>query len=98
MAIKEKDIEKHLTNEIKKLGGFTRKVQWIGRRGAPDRIVFFRGIHFIELKKPKPEGRLSVGQKREINRMTENGADVWVLYNKDEVDFFIEHTLKITDE
>lgn len=101
MAVKEREIEAHLISEIKKLGGFTRKVQWIGRRGAPDRIVFFRGVHFIELKRPDVAGStggLSVGQRREIDKMTENGAEVWILYDKDEVDFFIEHTRKLTDE
>lgn len=35
----ERDIEKHLVKRVKALGGEVRKVQWIGRRGAPDRLV-----------------------------------------------------------
>lgn len=38
-AIKERDIERHLVNRVKALGGEVRKVQWIGRCGAPDRLV-----------------------------------------------------------
>ena len=35
----ERDIEKHLVKRVKELGGEVRKVQWIGRRSAPDRLV-----------------------------------------------------------
>lgn len=35
----ERDIERHLVKRVKALGGEVRKVQWIGRRGAPDRLV-----------------------------------------------------------
>lgn len=37
--MKERDIEKHLVKRVKQLGGEVRKVQWIGRVGAPDRLV-----------------------------------------------------------
>jgi hypothetical protein len=35
----ERDIERHLVKRVKALGGEVRKVQWVGRRGAPDRLV-----------------------------------------------------------
>ena len=37
--MRERDIERHLVRRVKELGGEVRKVQWIGRRGAPDRLV-----------------------------------------------------------
>jgi len=37
--MRESQIEKHLVAKVKALGGEVRKVQWIGRRGAPDRLV-----------------------------------------------------------
>lgn len=37
--MRESEIEKYLVKRVKELGGEVRKVQWIGRRGAPDRIV-----------------------------------------------------------
>ena len=37
--MRESDIERHLVKRVKALGGEVRKVQWIGRRGAPDRLV-----------------------------------------------------------
>lgn len=40
--MRERDIEKHLVKRVKELGGEVRKVQWVGRRGAPDRLVMLR--------------------------------------------------------
>lgn len=37
--MRERDIERHLVARVKALGGEVRKVQWLGRRGAPDRLV-----------------------------------------------------------
>lgn len=37
--MRESQIEAHLVRRVKALGGEVRKVQWIGRRGAPDRLV-----------------------------------------------------------
>jgi len=37
--MRESVIEKHLVKRVKELGGEVRKVQWIGRRSAPDRLV-----------------------------------------------------------
>lgn len=41
--MKERDIEKYLVDRVKALGGEVRKVQWIGRVGAPDRLVMLPG-------------------------------------------------------
>ena len=35
----ENDIEAYLVKRVKELGGEVRKVQWVGRRNAPDRRV-----------------------------------------------------------
>lgn len=64
--MKERDIEAHLVRRVRELGGEVRKVQWIGRRGAPDRVVMLpNGRVFavdeigggrtiwVELKNPK---------------------------------------------
>lgn len=37
--MRESEIEAHLVKRVKAEGGEVRKVQWIGRRGAPDRLV-----------------------------------------------------------
>ncbi|MNK37360.1 VRR-NUC domain protein [compost metagenome] len=63
-------------------GWFYRKVAWLGRRGAPDRLFARDGrIVFVEFKRPGEEPRLL--QKREIARMRAAGIEVHVI---DDVD------------
>lgn len=75
--MRERDIEKRLVKRVKELGGEVRKVKWIGRRGAPDRVVMLpedwggepceSEFMWIELKAPgqKPTAH----QLREHDRM-----------------------------
>lgn len=37
--MRERDIERHLVRRVKALGGEVRKVKFLDRRGAPDRLV-----------------------------------------------------------
>lgn len=49
--MRERDIEAYLVKRVKALGGEVRKVQWIGRRGAPDRLVMLPRVSvWVELK------------------------------------------------
>lgn len=50
----ESDVERYLVERVKALGGEVRKVQWIGRRGAPDRFVMLPTVIgiWVELKAP----------------------------------------------
>jgi hypothetical protein len=85
--MRERDIEQHLVKRVKALGGEVRKVQWIGRRGAPDRLVMlpdpgpgkgvFNNAWWVELKAPgvKPEAH----QLREHVRMRAMGQRVLVI-------------------
>ena len=90
VKLRERDIERHLVQRVKALGGEVRKVQWIGRRGAPDRLVM--GVlmfdengradrstmsFWVELKAPgvKPEAY----QLREHERMRAMGQRVVVI-------------------
>lgn len=36
---RESEIEAYLVQKVKAIGGEVRKVKWIGRHGAPDRLV-----------------------------------------------------------
>ena len=47
--MRESDIEDYLVKRVKAMGGEVRKVQWIGRNSAPDRLVML------------PRGRASSG-------------------------------------
>ncbi|AOS80251.1 hypothetical protein Q5W_15380 [Hydrogenophaga sp. PBC] len=47
--MKESQIEAHLVRRVKALGGEVRKVQWIGRRGAPDRLVMLPARPWVDM-------------------------------------------------
>ncbi len=80
MAAYETVIEKTIVNMAEMQGYFVRKVEWPGRRGAPDR-VFIKGGRVIwiefkdEGKEPEPH------QAKEHRRMRDHGAVVHVCDN-----------------
>lgn len=86
----EKEIEKILVSEVKKLGG--RAYKWVspGNDGVPDRIVIFpnRPPVFVELKTEK--GKLSPLQTVQIDRLMSLGQRVEVLYGLEGVKRFLE--------
>ncbi|MBT9467113.1 VRR-NUC domain-containing protein [Hydrogenophaga sp.] len=85
--MKESQIEAHLVKRVKALGGEVRKVQWIGRRGAPDRLVMLptsphrhvwaAGTIWVELKAPGLKAETH--QVREHERMRCMGQRVVVI-------------------
>lgn len=89
--MRESDIENYLVRSVKDYGGEVRKVKWIGRRGAPDRVVFLYGTHFVELKRPKKTAEAH--QTREHKRMAKNGASVRVLDTFEKIDAFMGEIL-----
>lgn len=83
--MRESDIEQHLVERVRSLGGEVRKVKWIGRKGAPDRLVMLADRTFwIELKAPGlaalfPHTPHERQQHREHERMRKMGQRVVVL-------------------
>lgn len=76
--IRESDIEKHFTAKVKAAGGEIRKLKWIGRKGAPDRVVMLNGmVWWIEFKAPGEKPRAQ--QRAEHRRMRKMGMDVRVV-------------------
>lgn len=84
--MRESEVEKYLVKVVKSLGGECRKVKWIGRRSAPDRVVMlpFKGTSvfvgdtiWIELKCPGKGP--TAAQRREHARMRKFGQQVFVL-------------------
>lgn len=97
--MREKDIEKILVNEVRKLGG--RVYKWVspGNDGVPDRIVFLpdRPPVFVELK--TETGKLSALQEIQIDRLKTLGQDARVLRGLQEVKEFLEESeVKIKNE
>lgn len=86
--LRESDIEKYLVKQVKAAGGEVRKVQWIGRPGAPDRLVmlpprdqyapFAHDVTiWVELKAPGKKAESH--QAREHERMRKMGQRVVVI-------------------
>lgn len=89
--MRESLIEAYLVKKVKALGGEVRKVKWLGRNGAPDRLVLVRGYggvspqpFFVELKATgkTPESH----QLREHARLEELGVRVVVIDSLEKVD------------
>lgn len=91
--IRESQIEKYLVAQVKALGGECRKVKWIGRCNAPDRVLMttshwsWSNTIWVELKAPgkKPTS----GQLREHERMRGMGQRVEVIDSFEGVDKLI---------
>lgn len=91
--MRESVIEKHLVDAVKALGGEVRKVKWIGRRGAPDRLVmlpkeaYVDDAHctiWVELKRTGgkakfPSNAHERAQHREHERMRAMGQRVEII-------------------
>lgn len=86
----EKEIEKILVAEVRKLGG--RAYKWVspGNDGVPDRIVIFPGQApvFVELK--TESGKLSPLQRVQIGRLQKLGQRVEVVRGIDGLSQFFQ--------
>ena len=85
----EKQIERHLIEGVKKLGGICYKFVSPGHSGVPDRMIITSSgrVIFVELK--TSTGRLSKLQKYTVEEMQKRGADVRVLSGLDAVKNFL---------
>ncbi len=91
--MRESNVEKYLVKRVKELGGKTRKLKWIGRRGAPDRFVMLYGGFFVELKalgeKLRPE------QQREHDTLRGHGVEVYTLDSVEAIEELLASRLPI---
>lgn len=86
----EKDIERWLGNQLKKLGCIYMKFVSPGNDGVPDRIVILPGgsVIFVELK--STQGKLMANQRVQISRLRKHGAIVFVLTGKLDAKLFLD--------
>ena len=83
--MREKTIEKKLSDEVKKRGGLAPKFTSPGFDGMPDRIVLMPGGHiaFVEVKAPGKTPRpLQKARHRMLRRL---GFKVYVLDDESEI-------------
>ena len=85
----EKEVEKFLVREVKKIGGISFKLISPGNAGVPDRIVIppTGKVVFVELKTDK--GKLTKLQEVQIKKISDLGADARVLRGIEGVKEFI---------
>lgn len=93
--IRERDVEQYFVEQCEAQGWGVRKVGWVRRRNAPDRVVMIpkgRGAPdntvWVELKKPGEKPR--VMQEREFEWMAAHGQVIRIISTYTEVDNFIE--------
>ncbi|PIQ23439.1 hypothetical protein COW64_24160 [bacterium (Candidatus Blackallbacteria) CG18_big_fil_WC_8_21_14_2_50_49_26] len=84
--MRESAVERYLVDRVAALGGEVRKVRWIGRHGAPDRLVMLPSgkIMWVETKASGKKARPS--QIREHERMRRMGQRVEVVDSPERVD------------
>lgn len=87
--VKESTIERYLVKQFALHGAIVRKVSWLGRRGAPDRVVFVHngGIVWVELKAPNKKP--SALQRQEHARLNALGHTVHLIDNMQAVDALV---------
>lgn len=86
----EKDIERWLGNQLKKMGCIYMKFVSPGNDGVPDRIIVLPGggVIFVELKDTK--GKLMANQRVQISRLRKQGALVFVVTGMSDAKLFVE--------
>lgn len=76
----EASLELTILDEAEAAGWFVRKVQWPGRKGAPDRVFIKDGrTVWIEFKRPDGKGNLARIQGRNRKDMADAGAEIYVV-------------------
>ena len=86
----EKDIERWLGNQLKKMGCIYMKFVSPGNDGVPDRIIILPGggVIFVELK--DTTGKLMANQRVQISRLRKQGALVFVVTGMLDAELFVD--------
>ena len=89
--ILEREVEKYLADEVKKLGGKCFKFIPDYARGMPDRLVVLpKGVSFwVETKRPVG-GKISAAQKLCHVELRRLGQRVEVAWTKEDVDALLQ--------
>ena len=90
MGRKENKVEAYLQKRVAERGGFTRKVTYQGRAGAPDQWCFFPGGRLLIVECKAEDGTLDALQAQEILQLLRYGFDARVAYAKEDVDLYLK--------
>ncbi len=94
----EADVERYLGHRVGVKGGSMRKVEWQGRRSAPDQMVLLpaAGEHFmVECKGPGlaatfPKNAHERAQAREHLELRAAGVKVHIVDSYESVDYLLD--------
>lgn len=81
LKFSEAYIESKVCHYAKGKGWRNRKMQFIGRRGCPDRWFKRTNGQLVIIEFKDANGKLSPHQRREINWLKDHGFDVYVIDN-----------------
>ena len=87
-------LQEHLKKRVQGSGGQYRKVRWEGRRGCPDCFIWWTwpNAAFVEIKADRDV--LSAIQRREVERMREDGVPVYLATSVADLEKIIEEVRK----
>jgi hypothetical protein len=76
--MRESTIERHLVQRVRKCGGEAFKIQFLGRSGAPDRLVMFPDgeIVWVELKAPGKKAKPHQSRMHVLLRELQQSVEV----------------------
>ncbi len=88
-SVLEVVVERMLVLGIEARGGIADKIEFVGKRGCPDRLVAMPGgrLWLVETKRPRG-GKLSAQQKDVIARYDRAGIRVRVIRTPEQVQQF----------
>lgn len=94
--MREREVESHLIEELKKIGLTCVKFVPDQRPGMPDRVVLLPDsrVLWVETKKPKG-GRVATLQKYRHRELRNMGHEVVVVWTKEEADELVQ---KLADD
>lgn len=90
--VTEKEIDQHLVSQVRsELHGRCIKMSPQGQAGWPDRLIILPGgkAAFAELK--CKGGVVSKIQRERIKELKAMGFEAWIIWSKDDVDFYISY-------
>jgi hypothetical protein len=90
MGRKENKVEAYLQKRVAEMGGFTRKVVYQGRAGAPDQWCFFPGGRMLIVECKAEDGTVSAVQVQEIRQLIRYGFEARIAYTKEDVDEYLK--------
>lgn len=82
-------IESYLRRRVLAAGGRIRKVRWLDRRGAPDRLIWWKGPRMLFVECKASGMKPTVLQEREHERLRADGFRVEVIDSFEQVDALI---------